>query len=237
MQIILLPFFAPCPGTAAKDGAPVRRRCAVRLSVTPDVPVAVFTIPGTGRIHKPRVLIRGMVIYQIHYDTYIPAPRLSDKPFHIGHAAISRVNAREIRDIITVIHHGRGVYRRQPDSPRPQFLQVVQFSRDTVQVTCAAARGIKETLGIYLIDIGFLPPFQVTHSYLYSLLPDSQPLKYQHRRFPDSHRGVLMFLHLRIITGVSHSHNHRCLVPGGLDDLLVKFQQRCASLDLVTSLD
>ena len=120
MQIILLPRFAPSPGTAAKDGAPVGRRRAIRLGIPPDIPVCMFAVPRACRIDKPRMLVGGMVIDQIHHHADIPLLALSKQIFHVFHCAIGRVYSGKIRNVIAVVHHRRGVNRRQPDSPYAQ---------------------------------------------------------------------------------------------------------------------
>ena len=105
VQVILLTGLAPGPGTAAKDGPPVGGRRAIGLGIPPDIPVAVLAVPAAGRVDEPGMLIGGMVIDQIHDHADAPAPAFRNQAFHIGHRAIGRINAREIGDIIAVIHH------------------------------------------------------------------------------------------------------------------------------------
>ena len=57
VQVILLPFFAPRPGRAAEDRAPVRRRRTVLFGIPPNVPVRLVVGAAAFRFLEPGMLV------------------------------------------------------------------------------------------------------------------------------------------------------------------------------------
>ena len=104
------------------------------------------------------MFIRGMVDHQVHDDPDSPLLCLSQEFFHIGHVPKDVSNGLIIRNIITVVIHGRLVNRREPDGRDPQFLQVIQLTDNPLQVTDSIPITVHKGLGIDLINASLVPP-------------------------------------------------------------------------------
>ena len=158
MQIILLPGFAPGPGRPAEDTPPVIRLTAIRLPITPDIPVAVVILLPLCGLLKPLTLIRSMIEDQIHDNADPLFTRFTDQTIHVLHTSITRIDLIIIRHIITIVHHRRFINRRKPYSTHAQLLQMIKPLTDPVQIAITIPIRILKTIDINLISIDLLPP-------------------------------------------------------------------------------
>lgn len=212
VQVILLPFFAPRPGRAAEDRAPVRRRRTVLFGIAPDVPVGLVVSAAAFRFLEPGVPVRRMVIDQVHDDADIPLLPFGNESIHISHRAIARVDGRIVADVIAVIDHRRRVDRRQPDGADAEFPEIIQVTRHAGNIAFAAARRVLEAAGVNLIDSRLLPPFQGIHKNL---------LENDNRCFAGDDRLVRFFLHLRIFCRVGDGHDDDIVITGFGNSILL----------------
>ena len=102
------------PGGTGEGGAPVVGLLAV-LALPPDVEVSLGVVFGLAALHKPGVLVRGVVDHQIHHDFKPPPVRFCQKAVKILHRSKFFHNRSVIRDIIAVVTIRRFVDGRQPD--------------------------------------------------------------------------------------------------------------------------
>ena len=146
------------PGTAAKIGAGIAGRQTV-LSLPEIEIIAVFPVRILQSLLEPFMLVRAMVDDQIHDDVHVPLFCFCQQFIKLLHGAKGRVNSIIIRNVITLIHKGRSINRRDPDNIHTQFLQVIQPGKDSFQVTDSVTVGILKALGINLVGNLIVPPF------------------------------------------------------------------------------
>ena len=163
VEVILPPLLAPRPGRTAKNAPPVRGGASIRLRVPPDVPIRFGVRPVLLRLQEPGVLVGAVIEHEVHHDADAALLCLGHQSVEVLHRAIGRVDARVVRDVIAVVHHRRGIDRRQPHRPHAEGFEIIQLARDAGQVPRAAARGVHEALWVDLIDDGPLPPLLSFH--------------------------------------------------------------------------
>ena len=100
-----------------------------------------------------------MVYHKIHDDTDASFMCLGKHPVIIRHCSKLFHDCTIVTDIIAVVVIGRLVDRREPYDIDPQFFQIVQLFRDTVQVADPVSVTVFKTSRIDLIYDAFFPPF------------------------------------------------------------------------------
>ena len=109
------------PHGAAEIGPPVVRLSAVFLPSKVEVS-CFLTVRVLLRLYKPLVFVGTVVDHKIQDHLHAPFSRLGQKPVHVVIRAKHRVYLIVIRDIISVIIHGRTIHRADPDHIHSQFL-------------------------------------------------------------------------------------------------------------------
>ena len=104
------------------------------------------------------MLVRSVVDHQIHDQPHSPFVYLRQQTLKILHGAELFHNLVIIPDVITVVVIGGIINRREPESVRPQPLQIVQLADDPRQIADPIPVAVAKTSGINLIKHRFLPP-------------------------------------------------------------------------------
>ena len=73
-------------------------------------------------LFEPFMFIRAMVHHQIHHDGYTAFLAFGNQAIHILKCAESGINIVVIGNVVSLIRHGRAVYRRKPQNLNAQFL-------------------------------------------------------------------------------------------------------------------
>ena len=145
------------PGGAGESGAPVVGLFTL-LTLPPDVEIPLGIVPGPAALHKPGVLVGGVVDHQIHDDLDAPGVGLGQQPVKVGHGAELVHNGLIVADVVAVVVVGGAVDGGEPDYVGAQLLDVVQLAGDAGQVPDAVAVGVAEAAGVDLVDDALFPP-------------------------------------------------------------------------------
>ena len=128
------------PAAPARPGRRRRWRSEVGARRGPAVPVVV-RVARVLRGDEPGMPVAGVVDHQVHDHLDAALVRLGQQVLEVGHAAVLRVDAVVIGDVVAVVA-GRGVDRHQPDAADAERLQVVELGGDAVEVADAVAVGV-----------------------------------------------------------------------------------------------
>ena len=107
------------------------------------------------------MFIGRVVENQIHDDFYVALICRRDELVKVCKRAESRINARVVSNVVAVVDHGRRINRRQPNRTDAKAFDVVKLINDAAQVTGTAARRVKKTFRVNLVDGFFLPPMHI----------------------------------------------------------------------------
>src|ERR1700712_4689890 len=107
-MIVELPgYLVECPGRAAKLALPVVRRRTICFSITPYIPVPPRTCRRRSAILKPRMLIRGMIWYEVEDDLQAYRVGCQKHCVKVVHSTKSWVDVAIVRHIVTEVFHWR----------------------------------------------------------------------------------------------------------------------------------
>ena len=81
----------------------------------------------------------------------------------MAQAAVARVDAAIVGDVVAVVAVGRRHERRQPDDVDPEGVEVLDAAREAGEVARAVAGGVGEGLEDERVDDGVLVPEVVDH--------------------------------------------------------------------------
>ncbi len=161
--VVLAGRLVESPSRAAELALPVVWRGAVRLRVSPDIPVPLWMELRGATILEPGMLIGGVVRHEIQDD--LEAARVSGlkERVEIGERAEQRMDGAVIADVVTKVPHRRGKDGRDPDRVDPQPRQMVKSSRNPVEIADAVAVRVLERPRIDLVDHSRPPPSRLFH--------------------------------------------------------------------------
>ncbi len=146
-----------CPGRAGEGGAPVVGLLSV-FALPPDVEVPLGVLLGLAALHKPGMLVGGVVDHQVHDDFQSPGVGLGQQAVEVGHGAELLHDGLVVADVVAVVVIGGAVHRGEPDNVDAQLLDVVQLAGDAGQIADAVSVGIAEAAGVNLVDDALFPP-------------------------------------------------------------------------------
>ena len=137
--VVLAGRLVESPGRAAELALPVVWRGAVRLRVSPDIPVPLWMELRGAAILEPGMLIGGVVRHEIQDD--LEAARVSGlkERVEIGERAEQRIDRAVVADVVAKVPHGRGKDGRDPNRVDSQPRQMVKPSRNPVEIADAVA--------------------------------------------------------------------------------------------------
>ncbi len=126
--------------------------------VAPEVEVAVAAVAvAAGRL-EPRVLVGGVVDDQVDDDADAAVVGGADHLDEVAQAAVPRVDAVVVADVVAVVAAGRGVQRGEPETGHPEVHEVVQAVGQTVQVAHAVVVPVGERRDVAVVEDRGLPP-------------------------------------------------------------------------------
>gem|GEM_PF-2532261 len=138
--------------------------CAVVLlvGIRPDVEIPrCRALLRLARALEPGVLV-GRVVDDQFGDHPQPAlVRLGDEAPGVGHAAVFRMHAAVIGDVVTIVTPRRRIERQQPDGVHPKIGDVIQLLDQAGEVTDAVVVRVVEGLQVHLIHHRVLVPERV----------------------------------------------------------------------------
>ena len=152
VQIIHLSVLIILPCRTAKARAPVI------FFFPPDIIIMVWIFLRFPALHKPSMLIRGMVYHQIHDDLQPSLMGLFQHLIEILHRTELFHDRLIIANIISVVVIRRLIHRRQPDHIDAQLLQIIQLGRNSFQISDTIPIAIHKASRIDLIHHRFFPP-------------------------------------------------------------------------------
>ena len=127
MQIILLAHVAPFPGRAPKVAQPVVWRLSLPvddLRVPPDV-VLVVRFDPLNTLLEPWMLVRAVIGHEVQNHFELELPGLGYQPVEIGQSSITRVNVREVGNVVAEVDLRARVNRREPEGLRAYVRDVL----------------------------------------------------------------------------------------------------------------
>src|SRR5215207_4006418 len=107
MTIELIRDFVIFPGAATELGLPIIRRAPIRPPIPPDVPIALYIVPGRAAFHKPGMLVRRMVRHEIKKDFDTVGVGSRDERVEIIKRAKQWIDVKIIRNVVAEIGHRR----------------------------------------------------------------------------------------------------------------------------------
>ena len=146
------------PGRAGEAGTPVVGGFLVS-GRPPDIVVPVRVVPGTAAFQEPGVLVGSVVHHQIHDQAQAPPVHFVKEAVKVLHGPELLHDRLIVADVVPIVIVGRLIDRREPDHIHAQFLQIIQFFRDPVQIPDPVSIAVSEAAGVDLIDHTFLPPY------------------------------------------------------------------------------
>src|ERR1700716_1117236 len=111
-----------------------RSTSAIGRGVAPDIPIALGTGSRGPAVHKPWVLVRGVVRNEIEDQPDAAPVQFSDQPIEVLEGAKDRIDRAVVRDVVPKIQHRRRKERRQPNRIDPHPLQIADAAFDSFQV-------------------------------------------------------------------------------------------------------
>jgi selenophosphate synthetase-related protein len=104
------------------------------------------------------VLVGGVVNDQLGNHAKPPAMRLAQKFSEIFQSAIIAMDVVVIGDIVSIIFEGGRIKRQEPYCGYTEIFKIVQFLRQTFEVSHAVIVAIEVGLDVKLVDDGVLVP-------------------------------------------------------------------------------
>ncbi len=158
VEVVLRARLVPGPGRAGEHADPVVRQAAIRLWVTPHVPVGLRVVARRSRFGEPRVSIAGVIRDVVDEDSNVPLVRGGHQSIEVGERAEDGIHVRVIGHVVAEVGHRRGIEGRDPDGVDTQPGEVVQPLADPVEVARAVAVRVREASRVDLVDDCALPP-------------------------------------------------------------------------------
>ena len=128
------------------------------------IPVAVLRIRRTSRVAKPRMRIRGVIDHKIDDDPHAALPAAMGEFDKVAQAAVARIDAIIVRDVVAVVLAGRRLERHQPDRGDAEALQIIQPAQQPLEITDAVAIGVHIGADGETIENAVLVPKVVDHA-------------------------------------------------------------------------
>jgi hypothetical protein len=113
---------------------------------------------------EPRVLIGGVVDYELDHDLEVAGVGFIEKLLEVGDGAIGGVHVDVVGDVIAVVAKGRGEEREEPEAGDAEFLEIVEFGDKTLEVADAVGVGVGERAHVNLVDDGVFEPERVGYA-------------------------------------------------------------------------
>ena len=151
----------------AKHAAPVARRqssfvAAVRVTLSPDVPVSLRGIKPAARLDEPRVLVGRVVGHKVKEHAQSELTSDGDETSYVIDGAERRPNAGVVADVVAKVRHWRVVNRRDPDHVDAQVVaKVDELALNATEGTRPSAGGgaaVQEGAWINLVHDPMTPP-------------------------------------------------------------------------------
>ena len=121
------------------------------------------------RFFKPLMLITAMIYHKIEKDIHIPLLRLGNQLLHVFIGAESRINLVVIGNIIALVGKRGKKAGRNPDDIDSEFLQIIEFFNNPLDVSNSISLRILKAFRINLISDLLLPPL-FFHSFTLSTI-------------------------------------------------------------------
>ena len=160
MKCPLIKIFIIIPRTAAEQRQPVVWRCESFIgSVTPNIIIVIRIIFAFKCLLEPIVLVARMVYNKVNYQLHSSLMNFRQKIVKIFHSAELRHYLLVITNIIAVVIIRAVVKRTAPNRINAQFLQVIEFTANTVKVAYSVTVAVAKGAWINLINNRLFPPF------------------------------------------------------------------------------
>ena len=160
VQIVLARCGIQRPGGAAKVGEPVVGWAAIGSGVAPDVPVALWIRAAGAALHKPGVLVGGVVGHKVEQHLHVAGVCAVQQLREVIDRAEDGFNAGVVGHVVAEIVHGRGVDGREPEGVDVNALEVIEALDNALQIADAIAGAILKRARVDLVNDGLLPPAQ-----------------------------------------------------------------------------
>lgn len=85
---------------------PIIRQSAIRLRVTPNIPIPLWVVAGAATFEEPRVLVGTVIRHEVEDDFEITIVRFMHQYIEISKCSEQRVHAAIIGNVIAEISHG-----------------------------------------------------------------------------------------------------------------------------------
>src|SRR6266480_1064635 len=97
-----------------------------RFLLRPDVPVPIFRIWIRTRLLEPRMLVGGVVHYQIDQNTNATLFCAVGKLDEIPERTVARIDIVIVSDVVTIVPARRGLKRHQPNRGHAQSMHIIE---------------------------------------------------------------------------------------------------------------
>ena len=154
MQIVFIKLGNVFPGAAAELAFPVGGRLSVFFSLSENIVVLISFIPGQCLL-KPLVPAGGVVEHHVQHQFDAALLGFGRKPVKVLHSAVAGINVVIVLHIVAVILLRGNEEGSHPDIIRSQLLNIVQFLRNTVQISQSIPVGVIKGFGIDLVYHAF----------------------------------------------------------------------------------
>ena len=156
--VVLTSDFVESPGRTAELALPVVRWGTVWLRVSPDIPVPLRIGLRGAALHKPGMLIGGMVRHEIKDD--LDAACVRDLRSASKSASEPKIGCTcaILADVVPKVPHRRRKDRRDPHRADSEAYQVLQSERNPLEIADAIPIRVLERSWIDLVDHFPLPP-------------------------------------------------------------------------------
>ena len=163
VEVVLAGALVVLPGRTAEQAEPVVREGAVRPGVAPEVPIPAGVRQGRARLLEPGVSVGRVIGHVVNDDTELPPMSFVDEPVEGRERAEQRVDVLVIGDVVAEVGHRRSIERGEPEPLDAQPLEVLEPTRDPIEIAGSVAVGILEAPGVDLIQRSAAPPRSSSH--------------------------------------------------------------------------